>query len=146
MKYIFKFPAPFRDKLAAQFRAHLDDRVGSILPLIGPAGINHCLGSEHSAWIGARVFLIRWNCRIGRTAPTAPDDLDRSLGVGPGGNGPNHIAQIGDIDVVIDHNRVSADVNARGALRSEHPSLAGMAWVALLDGDHVKKPAPARFM
>src|SRR3989338_5202813 len=68
LNYLLKLPSPFFQELAAQLRADFDDRVSPILPLIGPAGINNRLGSEHSRRIRAGTFLVQGNGRIGGAA------------------------------------------------------------------------------
>ena len=58
-----------------------------------------------------------------------------------GAHRPEHVVHIVDIDVVIDHDDVAAEVRAGLALRGDHRRLLGVAGIALLDRDRGEESA-----
>src|SRR5205823_6648039 len=81
--------------------------------------------------------------RVEWAAPGAVDDVQAPLRIGARADRPDHLVQVGDVDVIVDDHRDAAEVSTAPALAGNVPGLACVAGVALLDGDHVEEPAAA---
>ena len=58
-----------------------------------------------------------------------------ACGIDPGAHGPEDVVHIVDVDIVVDHHDVAAEIGAGLALRGDHRGLLGVAGIALLDRD-----------
>src|SRR5262249_7683732 len=54
---------------------------------------------------------------------------------------PDHITQVGDVDVVVDHHHELAPIGAGAGARGNQQRLLGMARIGLADRHHGERPA-----
>ena len=59
---------------------------------------------------------------------------------------PNHVEQVGRIDILVDHGDEPSEIRPRLATGGEQAGLAGMARISLLDGDYVEHARATEFM
>src|SRR4051794_32710521 len=86
------------------------------------------------------------NPRVERTAPAAAQDLDGLHWIGPAGQSPQNVKRIGRIDILIDHDYVTAKVCAGMDLGSNQHRLASMTRIALFDRYDIEQPSTAGLM
>src|SRR5262245_28871608 len=80
------------------------------------------------------MALLAWrNNGVERPAPSAAQNINRGGGIRASGYRPDHFIQIRDVDVVVYHHNVTAQIGAGMALASDKSSLLRVARVALLD-------------
>ncbi len=75
---------------------------------------------------------------VGGRIPGAFDELDRFLGVGAGEHRPQQVLEIGDVDILIDHDDVFRRVGGGAALRGDVAGLHRMTGIFLPDRDTVQ--------
>src|SRR5206468_580311 len=86
---------------------------------------------------GAEALPVRVDAWVERAAPRARDDVDRLGGLAARADRPHDEFQVHRVDVVVDDDRVAAEVRPGVDARGRMPDLAGVPRVALLDRDHV---------
>src|SRR5207247_6170525 len=91
----------------------------------------------------AEALLVRMDARIERARPRARDDVDRFGRLAARAHGPEDLLEVHDVDIVVDDDRVAAEVRAGVHARGGVADLARVARVALLDRDRVEEPRPA---
>ena len=84
--------------------------------------------------------------RIERRAPAAVDDVDLIARVAARAHRPDHVVEVGRVDVVVDHDGPAIVVGAGVAVRGHHRGLLGVAAVQRLDRDHQHEAAAAGLM
>src|SRR6185436_18640037 len=118
-----------------QLTARAADLGKFLTPLVGTCRVDY----------GARAVadFVAWDTRVERTAPGASEDFDRLRRIGAAAERPQKFFGVGDVDVVIDHDHVAAEIRARAALARDQARLARVAGIALLDRDD-REESPAR--
>src|SRR3954469_19850050 len=120
-------------------RAHLRELVA---PVPGAAGVD-----DRSAVgeVTGRLAL-GLDARIERRRPGVADDVDRGGRVRAREQGPHQLLEIGDVDVVVDHDHVSPAIGTDMAHGGDMAGLLGMAGIALVDRDREQQPRVADLM
>ncbi len=54
--------------------------------------------------------------------------------------------QVGDVNIVVNHNDILRSISRRAALGSHVADLHGVSWIFLLDRDAMKHPGSADFV
>src|SRR3979411_2501514 len=85
--------------------AHLGELVA---PMPGTAGLD----ARPAVGEGAGRLALRLDARIERRRPGVADDVDRGGGVRAREHGPDKLFEIGDVDVVVDHDHVTPAIGA----------------------------------
>jgi hypothetical protein len=80
---------------------------------------------------------------VGRRIPGAVDELDRLRRISAGRHRPQQMIEIGNVDVVVDHDDIFRCIGGCTALRGDMAGLHGVAGIALGDRDAVKQPRAA---
>src|SRR5258706_8263198 len=128
---------PFLHDLILELRTGFRDARKLVLPSPRPASIDH----RPIALIGRPA-----QDRVQRRAPEIVDDLDALRRIAACRHRPDHVMQIGGIDVLIDDDHPAAGVNARPAIGRQHARLLRVPRIHLLDRHHVEEPPRARFV
>jgi len=84
--------------------------------------------------------------RIERRTPAPVNDVDLIAWIAARAHRPNHVVEVGRIDVIVDHDGPAVVVGASMAMRGHHAGLLGMAAVKRLDRDHEHEPTATGFM
>src|SRR5262249_6918573 len=99
-------------------------------------------GVDHDARIAPVGFGVVAH-RVESRAPTAVDDVDLLARVAACAHRPDHIIDVGRVDIVVHHDGPAVAVGAGVAVRRHHAGLLGMAAVEGLDRDHQHEAAAA---
>src|SRR5262249_6950004 len=83
---------------------------------------------------------------IERRAPAAVDDVQLIARIATRAHGPDHIIEVGWIDVIVDDDGPAIVISPGVAMGGHHAGLLGMAPVQRLDRDHQHEPAAAGLM
>src|SRR5262245_48522221 len=119
---------PLCGKLLPRSVAYLANIGKPVTPFIWSS----CL-DDHSR---VMAVLAGRNNGIEGPAPGTAQNINRNCWIKASSYGPEHIIQIPDMDVVVDHHNVTTQIGAGMALASDESSLFRVAWVALFDCDH----------
>src|SRR5579864_2415747 len=127
---------------AALVRRRGIDRGEFVAPVPRPAGV------DDGAAIGviAHRLAFRLDARIQWRRPGIADDVDRGCRIGPRDQCPDHLLEIRDVDIVVDHDRVAAAIGSDVAHGGDMAGLPGVAGIALLDGNDEQKPRAANLV
>src|SRR5690606_18912108 len=87
--------------------------------------------------------LARLDGRVEVAARGPGQYLHIALGVVAGAHRPDDLLQVGDVDIVIDHDDDAVEIRTLPALAGYQRRLFGVPGVPLLDGDHVEQSATA---
>src|SRR3954467_11569790 len=117
-------------------RAHLRELVA---PVPGAAGVD----DRPAVGEVAGRLALRLDAGIERRRPGVADDVDRGGGVRAREQGPYQLLEIGDVDVVVDHDHVSPAIGTDMAHGGDMAGLLGMAGIALVDRDREQEPRVA---
>src|SRR5436305_5240024 len=122
-------------ELILEFVAHCVDRRELVAPLVGPGGVDDRSRIE--------TFVFLGNSRIEGSAPAAANDVD-VFRFRAGGDGPDDVIGIVDVDVIIYDNDVSAQISTGPALACDEGCLLGVTGIALIDFDDGEKAIASR--
>src|SRR6476646_5924785 len=123
----------------ALFRAGRAHRRELVAPVPGAAGVD----DRPAVGEVAGRLALRLDAGIERRRPGVADDVDRGGGVWAGDQGPYQLLEIGDVDVVVDHDHVSPAIGTDMAHGGDMAGLLGMAGIALVDRDREEEPRVA---
>src|SRR5579864_8089207 len=127
---------------AALVRRRGIDRGEFVAPVPRPAGVDDGAAIR----VIAHRLAFRLDARIQWRRPGIADDVDRGCRIGPRDQCPDHLLEIRDVDIVVDHDRVAAAIGSDVAHRGDMAGLPGVAGIALLDGNHEQEPRAANLM
>src|SRR5919106_2053264 len=116
--------------LLFQLGRRLGNRRKVLHPLERAAGVDHGAGVE--------TLLARLDARVERAAPAAAENFDGLHRIGAAGQRPEYVEGVGRIDIFVNDDDVPAKIGTSMDLRCGEHRLAGMAGIALLDGNDVE--------
>src|SRR5574341_519183 len=133
-RYRLRFVLVFN--LVFEFFVKGIDRRELIHPLIGTASVDqHAIRS-----ITPRRTLVWWHGRLAHRCPNILNDIDAGADVTTGGDGPDHLAGIGDVNVIVDHDDKLAAVGASAGASGDEQRLFGVPGIALFNGNNGEGP------
>src|SRR5262249_3735111 len=121
-------------RLAGNFRARRVRGRELLAPVPGLAGIDQ---RDRVGDVAGLAPLGR-DRGIGIRVPRTGDELDRLLGIGAGDHRPQHVVEIGQVDVVIADHDIFRGVGRTAALGSDVRGLHRVARIALRDRHRVQ--------
>src|SRR5919201_3286199 len=124
-------PAPALVRAALRFRSRQLRNGEPVTPLPGPRRVDDRARAE--------ALLVRMHARIEGTAPRARDDVDRLGRFAPRADGPEHLLEVHDVDVVVYDDRVAPEVRAGVHARRGVSDLPRVSGVPLADRDRVEQ-------
>src|ERR1700692_4611784 len=116
-------------------RRHVDRRE-LIAPVPRPTGV------DDGAAVGviAGRLALGLDARIERRRPGVADDVDRGGGIRARDQRPDHLFQVRDVDVFVDHDHIAPAIGADVALRGDVAGLLAVARIALVHRDAEEQP------